>query len=228
MELLKESEQTTANWIYTEIRRSIVRGDARPGTRLSVDALSKQYGTSITPVREALQMLGQEGMVTSRPHSGFFVTDVSFKRLQDMLELRQLLEVAAVELAAARISEDQLAELEGVHAGYAGDDLDSNDRYTDENRRFHYLLAKGSGNEEIAETLVHLLDRLVRFLTRVRTGAEMESSHGRVIEALRDHDAARARQMLLDDLNRTRDATLDHVIRNQGQYWHLGAHAEPD
>jgi DNA-binding GntR family transcriptional regulator len=224
---LTESEQTSANRIYTEIRRSIVQGDARPGTRLPVEALSKQYGTSITPVREALQMLAQEGLVTSRPHAGFFVSDVSLKSLHDMLELRRILEVAAVELAAARINEERLTQLEQVHAGYAGDDPDSNERYTAENRRFHYLLAQISGNDELAETLANLLDRLFRFLARVRTGAEMESCHERVIEALRDYDVARARQMLLNDLNHTRNATLEQVIRNQGQYWHLGTHSEP-
>jgi len=90
--------------IYKELRRSIIVGRRNPGERLSVEDLAARYGTSVTPVRDALQMLSQEGLVTIKPRSGYFVTRITLKQLRDLLELRGILEVAAVERAAARIT----------------------------------------------------------------------------------------------------------------------------
>jgi DNA-binding GntR family transcriptional regulator len=219
-------DRTAVSRIYKELRRSIILGRRHPGTRLSVEILSEQYGTSITPVREALQMLSREGLVTAKPHAGFFVTLVTLKQLRDMLELREILEVASVERAARRITDEQLAELGRVHAGYSGDDDESYDRYMAENRRFHYLIALASGNRELAEALGHLLDRLTRFLVVVHTGDVIETIHQRLLDALRSHDVARARQTILDELTETRESTLEHVIQEAGGFWTLGAPTE--
>jgi len=103
--------------IYKELRRSIIVGHRKPGERLELDVLAKGYGTSVTPVRDALQMISQEGLVTIKPRSGYFVTRVTLKQLDDMLKLREILELASVELAAEKITDEQLEQLEHVHAG---------------------------------------------------------------------------------------------------------------
>lgn len=220
-----EQSSTTAQRIYRDLRQSIILGRYRPGDRLNSDALVEHYGVSNTPVREALQMLSREGLVTIKPHSGYFVTQITLKQLQlhDLLELRQILEVASVERAASRINTAQVEELEQVHAGYTGDDDESRVRYILENRRFHYLVALASGNQQLAETLGHLHDRLTPFWVLVHSGDEMEQIHQRLIDALRSKDIAGARQAILDEVNETRDATLKHVIRQGGDLWLIGA-----
>ena len=215
--------ETSKARIYRELRRSIIMGHRRPGERLTVQDLADSHNSSVTPVRDALQMLAQEGLVTIKPRSGYFVTRVTLKGLRDMLELREILELAAVERAAGRITADEIGHLAQVHAGYAGDDDESYDRYTDENQRFHYLIAEASGNSELAETLGHLHDRLARFMVLRRAGKVQEVSHGRIIETLRAHDAAAARQAMLDELNETRDAILERVMQEDGALWHIGA-----
>jgi DNA-binding GntR family transcriptional regulator len=222
-----EAGGTSKIKIYKELRRSIIVGRRSPGERLSVEELAARYGTSVTPVRDALQMLSQEGLVTIKPRSGYFCTRITLKQLRDLLEMREILEVAAVERAAARITDEQLEQLEHVHSGYTGDDDESYDRYTDENRRFHCLIAEAAGNHELADALGHLLDRLARFMVMRHAGETMEAIHGRVVQALRAHDVAAARQALLDELGETRDAVLDRVIRAEGAFWHLGAQEEP-
>ena len=155
---------TSKTMIYEELRRSIIVGHREPGERLDLEALTNSYGTSVTPVRDALQMLSQEGLVTIKPRSGYFVTNITLKQLRDMLELREILEVASIERAVVRITEEQLEQLEHIHAGYTGDDDESYDRYMDENRRFHHLIAQASDNQELADMLGRLHDRLVRFI----------------------------------------------------------------
>ncbi len=83
---------------------------------MAVDDLKARFGTSVTPVRDALQMLNQEGLITIKPRSGYFVTQTTLKELRDMLELREILEVAAVERAAETITVAQLDALKKIHA----------------------------------------------------------------------------------------------------------------
>jgi DNA-binding GntR family transcriptional regulator len=149
-----ESDVTSKSLIYKNLRRSIGVGSRKPGERLDLDELAKNYGTSITPVRDALQMLSQEGLVTIKPRSGYFVTHVTLKQLRDMLEMRDILELASIERAVVRITEEQLEQLEHVHAGYTDEEDESYLRYMSENRMFHCLIAEASGNNELAETLV--------------------------------------------------------------------------
>ena len=216
---------TSKNLIYKEVRRSIIVGRREPGERLHLEALTKSYGTSITPVRDALQMLSQEGLVTIKPRSGYFVTHITLKQLRDMLELREILEVASIKRAAVRITDEQLEQLELVHAGYTGEDDESYDRYMDENRRFHYLIAQASDNQELAEMLGRLHDRLVRFMVLCHAGETLESRHTRLIEALRTRDVATARQAMLDEINETRETIMERVIQEEGASWRLGTQA---
>ncbi len=216
-----ESGDTSKSLIYKDLRRSIGVGHRKSGERLDLNELAKSYGTSITPVRDALQMLSQEGLVMIKPRSGYFVTHVTLKQLRDMLELREILEVAAIERTAVSISEEQLKKLEHVHAGYTDEEDESYIRYMSENRTFHYLIAEASGNRELAETLGRLHDRLLRFMILCRDGETLEHRHSYVIEVLRTRDVAAARQTILAEINQTSAAILEHVIEKGGVFWRL-------
>jgi GntR family transcriptional regulator, rspAB operon transcriptional repressor len=216
-----EPIDTSKNKIYKELRRSIIMGHSMAGERLDVDDLALRFETSVTPVRDALQMLNQEGLVSIKPRSGYFVTRITLKELRDMLELRKILETASIERAALRITEEQINQLKNVHAGYTGDDDEAYDRYTDENRRFHYLLADASGNHELAVTLGKLLDRLARFMVLRHAGKSQANSHSRITAALEANDLPATREALLEELEATRDAILDGVMQEEAAFWHL-------
>jgi len=113
-------------------------------------------------------------------------------------------------------------QLEHVHSGYTGDDDESYDRYTDENRHFHCLIAEASGNHELATMLGRLHDWLAYFMVMRRAGRTMVSTHRRVIEAPRPRDVEAARLAMRDELDETHDAVLGRVIREEGAFWHLG------
>lgn len=218
---LSEADNTSKTRIYRRLRRSIIMGRRNPGERLDIEQLALQFDTSVTPVRDALQMLNQEGLVTIRPRSGYFVARMTLKELRDMLDLRKILELAAVERAALRVTESDVTQLRSVHAGYTGDDDESYDRYTDENRRFHYLVARASGNQELAEMIGHLHDRLARFMVLRHAGKSQEITHARIVDALEAHNIEQARQALLDDIESSRDAILDGIIDEVAASWHL-------
>jgi len=218
----KKKGTATKHVIYKRISTEIMTGRIKAGERLSIDSLKKKFGTSVTPVREALQMLSHEDLVTIKPRSGYYVTLVSLKELTDMLELRQILELAAVERAAQNISDDQIALLETLHAGYTNDDDETYLRYTEENQNFHYLVAKASGNLELAQQIKHLHDRLARFVVIVRSGRHMIDVHGRLIERLKTHDPVGAKKTLQEELDEAKTAIMDKIMQEEATSWHLG------
>lgn len=214
---------TSKNKIYRELRRAIIMGYRKAGERLDIDLLCHQYDTSITPVRDALQMLSQEGLITIRPRSGYFVARITLKELRDMLEMREILELAVLERAAVRITPEQIVALRHVHAGYTGDDDESYDRYTDENRRFHFLLAQVTGNQELADTLGHLHDRLARYMVMRHAGQTQEDGHQQILDALQSNDLPTARQLLINEIRASREAILERVYQEEAANWLLEA-----
>jgi DNA-binding GntR family transcriptional regulator len=212
---------TSKEKIYRDIRRSIIIGHRVPGERLDIDTITAQYETSVTPVRDALQMLSNEGLVMIKPRSGYYVASITLKELRDMLELRKILELAVIDRAVLRITPEQIEEMRNVHAGYTGDDDISYDRYTDENRHFHYLLAKSTGNYELADTLGKLLDRLARFMVLRHAGKSQEITHARIVDALETREVEIARQALLDDIETSKDAIMDGVLEGGAANWRL-------
>jgi len=217
----QQVDDTTRSKAYKELRRSVIMGHRRPGERLNLDELTRTYNTSITPLRDALQMLAQEGLITIKPRSGYFVSRLTLKELRELYEVREILEMVVIERAVPRITEECLQQFEHFHAGYTGDDDEAYDRYTDENRRFHYLLAEATGNHELAEMLGHLHDRLARFMVLRGAGKTQEETHARIIQALRAHDVTTACQTMRDEIRETRDTVLDRVIREDGDSWHV-------
>jgi DNA-binding GntR family transcriptional regulator len=171
-------------------------------------------------------MLSREDLVTIKPRAGYFVTRITLKTLKDMLELREILEVAAVVRAAGRITAVEIAELKAVHAGYSGDDDEAYARYTDENRRFHYLLALASGNRELSQAVGQLHDRLARFMVIRKGGDILQAAHGQVVERLEAGDADGARRVLQAEIRASGAAILERVMQAEGENWVLGAGGE--
>ncbi len=209
------------NRIYKDLRRSIIMGHRKSGSRLLVKEIAEDYNTSITPVRDALQMLSQEGLVRIKPRSGYYVTALTLKELRDLLDFRRILELAAIEKAVLRITPEQIDALRNVHGGYTGEDDESYERYTEENRKFHYLIGVASGNMALADSLGKLHDRLSRFMVVQRIGERQIRMHNRIIEALEEHSLEKACQAILDEVNPSQEVILDMVMNNGADRWQV-------
>ena len=104
-----QDDSTSKSRAYKELRRSIIMGHRKPGERLSLAEITASYNTSITPVRDALHMLNQEGLVTIKPRSGYFVSNITLRELQELFEVREILELAAIERTATHVTENSVA-----------------------------------------------------------------------------------------------------------------------
>ena len=97
--------------IYQELKKRIILMEYKPGSVLREKEIMDDFGVSRTPVREAFIRLEMEGLVRIIPNLGTFVADVSFQQLKDVFEIRSFLVRFTGQLAAARITEDELAEI---------------------------------------------------------------------------------------------------------------------
>jgi len=97
--------KTYAETIYGQLREEILRGDLRPGDRLTEQEIARRMGTSQGPVREALARLRAQGLVLALPHRGSFVSEISADHARDIYQVRLLVEREAARLAFPRITE---------------------------------------------------------------------------------------------------------------------------
>jgi DNA-binding GntR family transcriptional regulator len=180
--------------IANVLRAAIVAGQMRPGVLYSVPTLAERFGVSATPVREAMLDLAKEGLVDSVRNKGFRVTELSDKDLDDITQLRALIEVPTVAQLAPVITEADVEALRPlaqaiVDSAAAGDLI----RYLEDDRRFHLRLLALAGNPRLvdvvrylrAQTRLYGLDQLVEQGRLTASAAE----HLELLDALRAHDA---------------------------------------
>jgi DNA-binding GntR family transcriptional regulator len=105
---------------YTEVRKLLLGGEVRPGQRLSHRSLAKDLGLSRSPVREALLQLEAEGLIEHRPQSGVYLREVSPQELEELYDMRLLVEPYAAERAALLASSAQIERLHAACEEVAG------------------------------------------------------------------------------------------------------------
>src|ERR1700759_3243287 len=140
--------ETSAVRVREQLQHAILEGVLKPGERLRAEHLAQRYGTSRTPVREALLQLEAQGLVEVEPNRGAVVKAFDAADLLDLYEVRALLEPAAAARAAPRISAEQLAELHALC-----DDQAPVDEQIAANERFHRIIADAAGSPRLSTAM---------------------------------------------------------------------------
>src|SRR5213079_538819 len=112
-------DSTKADDIALVIEEAVVAGELEPGTVLRQEQLSEQFNVSRTPIREALRRLSALGLVSFVPNRGVRVRTLDRDDLREAFLVRAELESLATELAAPRITDEQLAELEATEVRFS-------------------------------------------------------------------------------------------------------------
>jgi DNA-binding GntR family transcriptional regulator len=193
--------------VYEALVELVVEGRLRPGQHLVETELARQLGVSRQPVREALHRLEAEGWVDLRPNQGAFVHVPTDEEVDQLLDVRELLEVETARLAAA--TGGHVARLRLIcHEGEAAVEAGDTGRFVAVNTEFHAELARMAGNAVLAE-LAEIVGRRVRWYYRqvapVR-GHESCAEHRDMVEAIEAGDAERASAIARKHTERTRAA----------------------
>jgi DNA-binding GntR family transcriptional regulator len=193
--------------VFDIIRADIMSLRIPPDTRISIDSLARELGVSQTPIREALSMLEAIGLVTKKHFAGYCsAPQLNRRQLDELYEVRLLVEPYAAGKAAERMDANDLARLVALARSMEpGASRTSYDRFADQDSELHDLIAHGSGNRIIVESLsrlhIHLHVFRLRFHSEVTTEAYAE--HERLVEALMARDAAGAERAMRAHIERS-------------------------
>jgi DNA-binding GntR family transcriptional regulator len=191
--------------IVDVLQRSILMGSYEPGQPLVEREVASQFGVSSIPVREALQILENRGLVRRRRNRSCSVVELSSDEVRQIGELRRLLEPEVVRWACQRMTSGDLDDIERQLAELrrAADNNDVAD-FLYRDLLFHEMVWSKSGNTYAADTLKRAVSPLFAFgLMRAKgetppaLGIEVRK-HERLITALRDRDGTQAAAVLLE------------------------------
>ena len=150
--------------VFITLRQAILKGELEPGERLMEIRLASMLGVSRTPIREAIRKLELEGLVIMIPRRGAEVAGITEKALRDVLEVRRSLEELAIELAVARMKEDDIKALEAARIEFR-EALNTNDmiRIAQADEKFHDVIYAGTYNDKLVQLLNNLRDQIYRY-----------------------------------------------------------------
>jgi DNA-binding GntR family transcriptional regulator len=188
--------------IVEVLREDILAHKLNPGSTLVEKVLAERFKVSKTPVREALTMLAHEGLVEVFPHKGYLVSGVTIKDVHDYFDLRMILECAAVEMAASKLTDEQLSHLESLVT--PENSVEKFPTKLDRNSAFHSVIAHASGNERLAR----LIEGFLQEMRRLISVGWVPGEHFRLMAALRERSPQRAKEAMREHILTVRDNAL--------------------
>jgi DNA-binding GntR family transcriptional regulator len=198
------------------IRQAIVEGRVAPGQRLKEEELAQELGISRTPIREALHLLQAEGLVEAAPNRGATVRAYELGDLEDMYELRALLEGLAAGRAAARVTEAHLDDLRASCSRFerlvGGSDLMA---LVKENAFFHETILGAAGSERLTGMVRQVVAMPLTYKSYIwYSPTQVAASfhyHRQLTHALERRDAQRAELIMREHVYEARDVLVQHV-----------------
>jgi DNA-binding GntR family transcriptional regulator len=192
------------------LEAALVSGELKPGELYSAPMLGERFGVSATPVREAMLALAKDGLIVAERNRGFRVVEVSESDLEDIFQIRLMLEVPSTVEAAKITTPDVVDELdeiadEIVRSAAAGNLID----YLEADRRFHATLIAQLGNRRLEEMITRL-----RRQTRL-FGLDELARGGRLVASAEEHHMLAA-AIRAKDLPETRRLMTSHITHVRG------------
>lgn len=200
--------------VYETVKDMTVGFRIHPGSRINEVTLAKSLGASRTPLREALNRLVAENLLSFEKGRGFFCRALDAREIADLYELRHVIEEAAVRRVARLQPETELRALLGFldETGPDGGDREV-EALTRLDEHFHETLVGLSGNAEMTRTLRGLNER-IRFIRWIDMGnrrRETQGEHRALVEALLDGDETLAVARLGAHIGKRREQIMDSV-----------------
>jgi DNA-binding GntR family transcriptional regulator len=220
-------KSTLRESVYESLRTMILIGELQPGSRLTESDLAARLRVSRTPLREALNRLERDGLVTNRPRQGCFVTVFDLKTLEDALDVREVLDGYAARQAAALIGAEDKRRLQALvqrcEALAAMEPRTMEDMIEEMQLglEVHLVIARVTGNELLRETLSRILDKYQHFiwmeLLSLDEWAVARREHAEIVDAICAGDGERAADVATRHVRVSRDNII-RLLRAQTAY----------
>jgi DNA-binding GntR family transcriptional regulator len=212
--------------VVDAIRDAVIQGKFKPGEKIPEGELAAQLGVSRTPIREAIRILEQQGLVETRPKNGTYIAETDWPSVHDGLLLRMALEELAFDQARQRLPAaewdalcDTLGELlEGMRRAVGKGDIVA---ATELDVRWHTLLVEAAANPYLARAwhntgisfLIWSPERELYPLSPKEWSIVFESRHEELLRALRSGDPEEGRRAVRRHIERKAADVIEHAVR---------------
>lgn len=219
--IIKDSD-TIRKKVYHHIREKILSGAIAPGERLIETRLAQDIGTSRTPVREALHSLELEKLIKSIPRVGYVVESMDEQELEQICEIRNVIETLAARWAIEK-SHKKLARDLAKNVAKQKEALNKKNLqgYVELDAQFHDIIAKLSGSDRLIELVQTLRQHMWRYRTHAvyafDTAIRSVEGHRHIVEAIEQGDVAVVVDVLQHHLQQTKEDILQYVLSEQRQ-----------
>lgn len=200
--------------VTEELRQLILSGAFKPGSRIGQEDLAERFGTSRIPVREALRRLESEGLVVLVPNSGAWIAKLDLNECVELYKMRERLEPLAIYESVARMTDDQIAEIE--HLVWRVEQSKDAEEFLRRDREFHLACYQAANmprliamTEKFWNTTQHYRRAFVG-LFGPEGDSITQSEHLLLVAAVKRRDAREAERMLLGHIRRTRKELERH------------------
>ncbi len=175
--------KTKSELVYSILKEKIINGELEIGCTLKISELADQFdNVSETPIREAIKSLKSDGLLEVIPYSGMRVTVPSLNELNEILNVRLILEIYASELFAENTTEEYLNILENILSEMEKCTKEDNkEKYSKLDKEFHFTIYEHCGNKTVYELIYNLWSK------SERTRSIFEISQERMKKSLKDH-----------------------------------------
>ena len=210
---------TKIELVAQQLRSEIARGHILPGERLRQAEIAQRLGVSLAPVREALRLLEAKGLVESDPHRGARVVPVTVRDVEEVAQIRKLLEGQAVRSAVPHLNSDVLAQLRATQREMAQElERGNGARVRALNSAFHLAIYNASGQRRLVALIALVLDsfpweqiphvhaHMLRFITE----------HESILDALDAGDVDHAVHLQQDHIDHWRDTIISNFFEGGG------------
>lgn len=207
--------------VFHTLRDAILRGDLQPGERLMEIHLANELGVSRTPVREAIRMLEKEGLAVTIPRRGAHVARMTEKDLEDVLEIRDVLDELAARDACERMDGEDFEALEQALDDFRRVARSRDVRaVTEADEKFHDVIYAGSKNPKLVSIVKNLKEQMYRFrfeyLKKMDDFTPLTKEHEAILQALKDRDRNLVSQKMHDHLQNQVDAVRQAIRAMDG------------
>ncbi len=151
-----------AEMAFERLRGDIIQCKLAPGSQVTEGGICDLYGFGKASVRAALARLDQEGLVRAVPRQGYIIAPITLKSVQEMYELRLLIEPALARMAAGRVDVALLRKLNVAPGASKAQEAEL--IFLQSNRNFHLAIAESIGNQRLLGVMAQLLDDMARLL----------------------------------------------------------------
>jgi DNA-binding GntR family transcriptional regulator len=221
--LVGEEPMSRVEWVYSRLRTAIVHGELEPGSPLRYGELSRAFGVSLIPIREAVRKLEMEKLIETEPNKGAWIAPITEADVRDVYAMRTLVEGYALRRAVPNLDPSRVDDIRAIYAQMLALGRRDDPAYYDLHHRLHFSLYEPCESPwamHIIKTLWGHTERHRRLAARDTDFAidlAKYDNHGVMIDCAAAGDADGAEEALRRDLSLVPDIVIGAYATNSAK-----------